>query len=128
MVSLILPIWCAVKEAVAAQRCCGRRIGLALMSCPLLVAGVTLASPAHADATSYLNDLHNAGINAVGGDAALLQMGQQLCGAMWNGMSPQQLEAIALQRSDTDEGARGVTPQQAADLVNFATKDLCQFY
>ena len=113
---------------MAAQRCCGRLIGPALISGPLLVAGVILAGPAQADAASYLNDLHNAGIHDIGGDAALLQVGQKLCGDMWNGATPQQLQAIALQRSDANQGARGLTSQQAADLINYATTDLCQFY
>lgn len=123
MLSLILPI-----RYAAAQGCCGRLMGQALISGPLLVAGVILAGPAQADAASYLNDLHNAGIHNASGDAALLQVGQTLCADMWNGMPPQQLAAIALQRSDAREGARGLTPQQAADLVNYATTDLCQFY
>lgn len=104
-------------------------MGQALISGPLLLfAGTILAGSAQADPGSFLNDLHNVGIHDASGDAALLQIGQQLCDEMWNGASPQQLETIALQRSDSSEGARGLTPQQATDLVHYATTDLCQFY
>jgi hypothetical protein len=45
-----------------------------------MVAGVVWASPAQADAASYLNDMHNVGIQDFdGGDAALLQVGHKLC-------------------------------------------------
>src|SRR5271156_3525315 len=51
------------EEAMAAQRRHGRFVGTALVSGPLLVAGAVWASPAQADETSYLNDLHNSGIH-----------------------------------------------------------------
>ena len=54
---------------MAAPRRCRRFMGLALTSGPLLVAGVVWASPAQADAASYLNDMHNVGIQDFdGGD------------------------------------------------------------
>lgn len=111
---------------MAAFRRYGRVMGLAVISSPLLVAGVVWAGPAEADAESYLNDLHNAGIHDVdGGDAALLQVGQKLCDQMWYGASPEELEALAVQRSDAKLGSRGLTPQQASALVGFARADLC---
>ena len=104
----------------------GRFMGLAAITGPLLVAGLVSAGPARADATSYLNDLHNAGIQDVnGGDAALLQVGQKLCVQLGYGASPQQLDVLALQTSDADLGALGLTPQQANDLVGYAQVDLC---
>jgi Protein of unknown function (DUF732) len=112
-------------KAMAAPRRYRRFMGLALTSGPLLVAGVVWASPAHADAASYLDDMHNAGIHDVGGDAALLQMGQKLCKETWYGYPPDGLAAMALQRSDTIRGAHGLTPQQANELVYYAKADLC---
>ena len=79
---------------MAAQRRCRRFMGLALTSGPLLVAGVVWASPAQADAASYLNDMHNVGIQDFdGGDAVLLQVGHKLCNEIWDGDPPAELAA-----------------------------------
>jgi hypothetical protein len=111
---------------MAAQRRHRRFMGLALTSGPLLVAGVVWASPAQADAASYLNDIHNVGIQDFdGGDAALLQVGQKLCIEIWDGDPPAELAAMALQRSDTVRGADGLAPQQADEVVYYAKADLC---
>jgi hypothetical protein len=111
---------------MALQRRCRRFMGLALTSGPLLVAGVVCASPAQADAASYLNDMHHVGIQDFdGGDAALLQVGQGLCVEIWDGEPPGELAAASLQRSDTVRGADGLTPQQANELVYYAKADLC---
>ncbi len=111
---------------MAAQRRCRRFIGTSLVGGPLLVAGVFWASPVRADATTFLNDAHKAGIHAVtGGDAALLQVGWNLCQQLSWGAPPSQLEALAVQRSDSTQGARGLTPQQADDIVEYALRDLC---
>ena len=111
---------------MTARRRCRRFMGLALTSGPLLVAGVVWASPAQADAASYLSDMHNVGIQDFdGGDAALLQVGQNLCNEIWDGDSPAELAAMALQRSDTVRGADGLTPQQADELVYYVKADLC---
>jgi hypothetical protein len=111
---------------MAAHRRGGRLTGLAVLGGPLLIAGLVCASPAQADAASYLNDLHNAGIRDFGGgDAALLQTGQRLCQQLSYGTPPGQLQALALQRSDTDLGPNGLNPQQADLLVYYAQADLC---
>lgn len=111
---------------MAAQRPWGRFMGATLVGGPLLAAGIGWASPAGADQTSFLNDLHNAGIHAVnGGDEALLQMGADLCQQLSWGASPQQLENLAIQRSDADQGTGGINGRQAADVVIFAMRDLC---
>ena len=111
---------------MALQRRCRRFMGLALISGPLLVAGVVWASPAQADAGSYLNGVHHVGIQDFdGGNAALLQVGRELCGEIWYGYPPDELATMALQRSDTIRGARGLTPQQANELVYYAKADLC---
>ncbi|OBH09490.1 hypothetical protein A9X03_04215 [Mycobacterium sp. E1715] len=108
------------------QRAYGRFIKTALVSGPVLVAGVALAGPAHADATTFVSDLHKNGIHAVsGGDAALVQMGLSVCQQLSWGAPPSQLEGLALQRSDSRQGAGGITPQQADDVVIDAVRDLC---
>jgi hypothetical protein len=109
------------------QRRCRRFMGLALISGPLLVAGVVWASPAQADAGSYLNDMHHVGIQDFdGGNAALLQVGHELCNETWTGGNPPgELAAMALKRSDTVRGADGITPTQADELVYYAKADLC---
>jgi hypothetical protein len=110
---------------MAAQRRCRRFMGLALTSGPLLVAGVVWASPAQADAASYLNDMHNVGIQDFdGGDAALLQVGQNLCDEIWDGDPPAELAAMALQRSDTVRGAHGLTPNRPMNSFTMA-KPIC---
>jgi Protein of unknown function (DUF732) len=113
---------------MAGQRRYRRFMGLALTSGPLLVAGVVWASPAQADAGSYLNDLHGVGIHDFDGDAALLQVGRKLCDETWYGYGPDELADMALQRSDAIRGAHGLTPQQANELVYYAKADLCPNY
>lgn len=115
---------------MAARRLIGRVTGAALTAAPLVLAGMLTATvtagPARADQAAFLNDLHNAGIHAVnGGDDALLQMGADLCQQLSWGASPQQLEGLALQRSDADQGTGGINGRQAADVVIFALRDLC---
>jgi Protein of unknown function (DUF732) len=113
---------------MAAHRRSGRFVSLAVISGPLVVAGIVGAGPARADATSYLSHLHNVRIQEVGGDSALLDTGQKMCVELADGASPNQLTALALQRSDAREGARALTPVQASELVDYAIVDLCPNY
>lgn len=111
---------------MVAHRQFDRFVGAALTSGPLVLAGVLCAGPARADQAAFINDLHNAGIHAInGGDPELLQMGADLCQQLSWGASPQQLEGLALQRSDADQGTGGINGRQAADVVIFALRDLC---
>ncbi len=111
---------------MAGRRLYGRFTGTALMGIPILLAGVVCAGPAQADQTSFLTDLHNAGIHAVnGGDPELLAMGAGLCQQLSWGASPQQLENLAIQDSDADQGSGGINGRQAGDVVIFAIRDLC---
>jgi uncharacterized protein DUF732 len=104
----------------------GRFIRTALLAAPILVVGVVVAGPAKADDVSYLNDLHGMGIHDVGGgDSALLVTGWKICNQLSYGATPQQLADLALQKSDSDLGAKGLSPQQAADLIGYARQDLC---
>jgi hypothetical protein len=105
---------------------CSQFLGTALLGGSLVAAGVVLAGPAQADATSFLNDMHKDGIHAVsGGDGALLQAGLNVCQQLSWGAPPAQLEGLALQRSDDNQGSGGLTPKQADDVVNYAARDLC---
>lgn len=100
-------------------------VASALLGGPL-AAALALAGPAQADTAGFLNDMHRDGIHAVtGGDAALLQAGLNVCQQISWGAPPAQLEGLALQRSDDRQGAGGLTPQQADDVVNYAMRDLC---
>lgn len=103
-----------------------RLAGAAAFGGPLLAAAIGCATPAQADASSFLNDLHRDGIHAAaGGDDALLQAGMNLCQQLSWGAPPAQLESLALQRSDDRQGTSGLTPQQAGDIVGYAQRDLC---
>jgi hypothetical protein len=70
--------------------------------------------------------MHRDGVRAVtGGDAALLQAGLNVCQQLSWGAPESQLEGLALQRSDDRQGAGGLSPQQANDIVGYAERDLC---
>jgi Protein of unknown function (DUF732) len=89
------------------------------------IASLAFAAPAHADETAYLNHLHNAGITNDKGDAALVQVGWNMCAQLANGVSRQELRAQVLFDSDTLEGSNGINPDEADDIVNYAMADLC---
>ncbi|CPR13500.1 hypothetical protein BN971_04811 [Mycobacterium bohemicum DSM 44277] len=111
---------------MAAPKRLGPLTTTALIGGPLLAAAIAVAGPVHADDVSYLNDLHGIGLHDVGGgDSALLVTGWKICSQLSAGATPQQLADLALQRSDSDLGAKGLSPQQAADLIGYARQDLC---
>ena len=102
---------------MAAQKLFGRFIRAALVGGPLLIAGVVCASPAYADEASYLNNLHNIGNQDMdGGDPALVQTGSKICQQISWDAPPQELQSLALQRSDQDQGPKG---------LDYALVDLC---
>jgi len=110
---------------MAARRLSGQCTGAVVLGVPLLVAGLVWASPVHADATSYVNDMHNAGITSAGGDSDLLQTGRTVCDLIASGVTPTDVAAQILNNSDSHEGSGGISPEQANDIVNFAMSDLC---
>jgi len=111
---------------MAAKRHYRRLMALQLTSGTLLAAGVIWAGPAYADVASYLNDLHSEGIRDVdGGDATLVQVGQEICQQVWAGVDIGSLKQTVLQTSDTRLGRGGLNPSQASDFVNSAVNDLC---
>ncbi|WP_197512651.1 DUF732 domain-containing protein [Mycobacterium sp. 852002-10029_SCH5224772] len=89
------------------------------------VAGIAFAAPAQADETAYITDMHNAGIANDYGDSGLLKTGWQACESISSGLSPGDVKARILYNSDSNEGASGITPDQANDIVNYAMVDLC---
>ncbi|WP_406815655.1 DUF732 domain-containing protein [Mycobacterium sp. M23085] len=94
--------------------------------CLLLVPEVIYAGPAYADVNSYLNDLHKDGIRDVdGGDATLVQVGQEVCQQVWAGVDVSQLKETVLQTSDRRLGRGGLNSRQASDFVDDAVNDLC---
>lgn len=109
---------------MVAQKHYDRCSGVAVISGALLFAGIICAPPARADANSYLSDMRNAGIRDEGGDDALFQTGWKLCTQVSYGASPQQLVALAAQRSEAGPGANGPRPQRADALVDYAIADL----
>lgn len=52
-------------------------------------------------------------------------MGADICQQLSWGAPPNQLQQLAVQRSDSRQGAGGITPQQADDIVGYAARDLC---
>lgn len=111
---------------MAARTLRGGFMGVALLGGPLLALGVLWAGPALADETTYLKDLHNDGIQALSGnDQVLLQLGRNMCDELSRGTPAEQLEDVVLQQSDTEQGARGLSPKQANDIVFYAMVDLC---
>jgi hypothetical protein len=100
-------------------------IGSALTAAAVMVA-IAAAGPARADDVSFLNDVHALGMqDTQGGDAALLVTGWKVCAQLSYGATVQQIADLALQRSDSDLGAKGLTPQQAGDLIAVTKRDLC---
>lgn len=91
----------------------GRAIIVGAVGAQLVLAGTVRAGVARADTNAYLNDLHRAGIHDLdGGDPALLQVGPKLCQQVSHGATTDQLESLALQRSDARLGARGLKPSR----------------
>jgi hypothetical protein len=100
---------------MATQGLSGRFIRAALV-------GVVCASPAHADVASYLTHLHNIGVQGLdGGDAALVQDGRIICRQLSWGVPPQQMQSVTLTKGQPF----GLSPLQAAAVVDYALVDLC---
>lgn len=91
----------------------------------ITMAAIGLASPAHADETTYLNDMHDAGISSEGGDSDLLAGGWAICRALAAGASRQEIAAEMVYDSDKYEGVNGINPKDADQAVVYANDDLC---
>jgi hypothetical protein len=100
--------------------------GIALAVGALALTGIVTATPSRADSESYLNKLHNAGINLPRGDNEMLEWGWEVCALFARGVKPDKVRDQAVYNS----GSRpqyGMTVQQANDFVDFAVTDLCPF-
>ena len=84
----------------------------------MLAIGVGAAAPAHADRTSYLNDLHNDGVTSIAGDNQLVAVGGEICSRLIMGIPTEQLNnqlwAIIF-----------IDPAKGPTVVQYAHTDLC---
>jgi hypothetical protein len=90
----------------------------------LALTGAVAAGTARADTVSYLNKLHDAGINTPGGDAELKEWGWEVCQLFIHGVEPDKVLHQAVYNSGNSP-QYGMTVEQADDVVNFAVSDLC---
>lgn len=100
--------------------------GTALAVGALVLTGMVTAAPSRADTESYLNKLHNAGINLPRGDNEMKEWGWEVCALLASGVKPDKVRDQAVYNS----GSRpqyGMTVEQANDFVEFAATDLCPF-
>jgi hypothetical protein len=103
-------------------------VGTALTAGGLLVAGATMAIPAHADEGTYLSDMRNAGTTPALHDSTLLKQGRLVCIWARDGASPEKLERLSRQDLAQADGCWlecASTPHQAAAIVEYARADLC---
>jgi hypothetical protein len=119
------------KEGVETMRIRGLGagvIGAALTAGALLTGGVTTDTPAHADQTTYLNDVRGAAPTPNRLDPTLLREGRAVCAWIKEGATPEKLERLARQDLAQEDGCFLVcrdTPVQAATIVEYARVDLC---
>ncbi|BCO39285.1 hypothetical protein MINTM001_04240 [Mycobacterium paraintracellulare] len=101
-------------------------LGTALAVGVLAVTAMVTAAPSRADTDSYLNKLHNAGVNLPRGDNEMKEWGWEICALLASGVKPDKVRDQAVYNS----GSRpqyGMTVEQANDFVEFAATDLCPF-
>jgi hypothetical protein len=89
------------------------------------IASLAFAAPAHADETSFINDLHNIGLVYDGGEPAMLNMGHKICDALRDGLSPSELASRILYNSDENQGDDAIGSEEADQVVTYAVADLC---
>ncbi|HKP39874.1 DUF732 domain-containing protein [Mycobacterium sp.] len=79
---------------------------------------------ARADSTSYLQKLHEAGINPPRGDNELKEWGWEVCLLFLRGKSPVEAVEQAVYNSAA-KPLYGMTEEQANTVVDIAASDLC---
>jgi hypothetical protein len=99
---------------------------LAVGALALALTGMVTAAPARADAESYINKLHKAGINLPGGDMEMKEWGWEVCALFGSGVEPDKVLYQAVYNSGSHP-QYGMTVEQANDFVDFAVTDLCPF-
>jgi hypothetical protein len=81
-----------------------------------------------ANATSqeqnYVNDMKKIGISSTSDDN-IAQAGEEVCVAIKQGMTQQQVAQVLYQGSQQGNGNNGVTQDQATQAVALAVQDLC---
>lgn len=97
-------------------------VGAALAVGALFGGHLTRAAPAHADVHTYLQALHNAGINRE--ESEELEMGWEVCALRDLGVPPERVQDQAVQNSRTYP-PDGMTLEQAGQIVRIAVDELC---
>jgi len=92
--------------------------GLAMLS------GFIGIAPANADGKSYLQKLHDAGINTPRGAYELKEWGWEVCMLRARGKPPRQWVEQSIYNSRVHP-PYGLTEQQANTVVDIAVSDLC---
>jgi Protein of unknown function (DUF732) len=106
-----------------------RRTRVSGLTAPLVAGALGLTStlvagPATADTQSYLNHLHDAGINTPRGELDVLEGGWEVCELFAKGFPPDRVMQQALYNSGRSPHY-GLTRQQADTVFHFALTDLC---
>jgi len=92
--------------------------GLAVLS------GAIGIAPASADGKSYIQKLHDAGINTPRGEYELKEWGWEVCLLRARGKPPRQWAEQTVYQSRVHP-PYGLTAQQANTIVDLAVSDLC---
>lgn len=85
-------------------------------------AGLVTPAPAGADVKTYLQTLHNAGINR--DETEELEMGWEVCALRELGVDPEHVQDQAVQNSRTYP-PDGITLAEAGQIVRIAIDELC---
>jgi len=100
------------------------------VSSMVLAGGLTMLSaiigiaPANADGKSYIQKLHDAGINTPRGVYELKEWGWEVCALRARGKPPRQWVEQSIYNS-RPHPPYGLTEQQANTIVDIAVSDLC---
>ena len=109
---------------------CGRRWWRVLVCNVAMTAGLTLLSGivgtgmASADGKSYLQKLHDVGIDTPRGEYELKEWGWEVCALRSRGKPPRQWVEQAVYQSSLHP-PYGLTEDQANTIVDIAVSDLC---
>ena len=99
-------------------------LGVVFVTALAVLSGVVGTGTAGADGKSYLEKLHNAGINTPRGEYELKEWGYEVCALRTRGKPPRQWVEQAVYQSSLHP-PYGLTEQQANMIVDTAVSDLC---
>ncbi|OHV06222.1 DUF732 domain-containing protein [Mycobacterium talmoniae] len=99
-------------------------LSLAVAAGLTALAGVVGSGMASADDKSYLQKLHDAGINTPRGEYELKEWGWEVCALRLRGKPPRQWVEQAVYSSSLHP-PYGLTEQQANTIVDLAVSELC---